>query len=161
MLTLNRTREFYADHFSADTTRTPGHLSSALIKIAYGMVRADGEYQETIKNNSAEDKKWRKREHQLGGAISLLGISNLRSSQSLAIAVANPEQAAAVMRWDLVNPWARFYQLNSTHPLTALRVRALNAESHTMHQRVEYLLPVSQSSDRRFQLLTFPLELLI
>ena len=117
---------YYADHFSAEATRAPGDLSSALVKIAYGMVRADGEYQQAMKNSSTTDKKWRKREHQLGGAISLLGIANLKSSQSLALAVADPAQAAAVMRWDIVNPWARFYELNSTHPLTALRVRSLN-----------------------------------
>ena len=119
VLTLNRTREYYADHFSAEVTRAPGELASALIKIAYGMVRADGEYQEILKTGSSEDKKWHKQQQRLGGAISLLGIANLKSSQSLALAVADPEQAAAVMRWDLVNPWLAFYQLNSTHPLTA------------------------------------------
>ena len=161
VLTLNRTREYYADHFSAEVTRAPGDLSSALIKIAYGMVRADGEYQEILKTGSSEDKKWHKRQHQLGGAISLLGIANLKSSQSLAISVANPEQAAAVMRWDLVNPWARFYQLNSTHPLTAFRVRALNGESEAMHQNVRYPLPAAQASDRKLRFLLFPFELVL
>jgi heat shock protein HtpX len=159
VLTLNRTREYYADHFSAEATRAPGDLSSALIKIAYGMVRADGEYQEAMKKSSSSDKKLRKREHQLGGAISLLGIANLKSSQSLALAVADPAQAAAVMRWDVVNPWARFYQLNSTHPLTAFRVRALNVESESMHQSVQYPLPGSQALDRKLQFVEFPLEL--
>jgi heat shock protein HtpX len=46
VLSLNRTREYYADHFSAEATRAPGDLSSALVKIAYGMVRTDGEYQQ-------------------------------------------------------------------------------------------------------------------
>ena len=159
VLTLNRTREYYADHFSAEATRAPGDLSSALIKIAYGMVRADGEYQQAMKDRSTTDKKRRKREHQLGGAISLLGIANLKSSQSLALAVADPAQAAAVMRWDIVNPWARFYQLNSTHPLTALRVRALNLESESMHQKVHYPLPESKTTDRKLQFLLFPFEL--
>ena len=158
VLTLNRTREYYADHFSAEATRAPGDLSSALIKIAYGMVKADGEYQQAMKDRSTTDKKWRKREHQLGGAISLLGIANLKSSRSLALAVADPTQAAAVMRWDLVNPWARFYQLNSTHPLTALRVRALNADSQAMHQEIKYPLPEAQASDRELRFTLFPFE---
>ncbi|MEI9977824.1 MAG: M48 family metalloprotease [Edaphobacter sp.] len=161
VLTLNRTREFYADHFSAEVTQAPGDLSSALIKIAYGMVKADGEFKEKLKSGSAEQKRWSQREQKLGGAISLLGIANLKSSQSLAIAVANPEQAAAVMRWDLVNPWSRFYQLGSTHPLTAFRVRALNNDSEAMHQQVRYPLPGAQASDRKLRFLLFPFEFLV
>ena len=45
------------------------------------------------------------------------------------------------MRWDLVNPWARVYEMSSTHPLTALRVRALNDEAAAMHKAVRYPLP--------------------
>jgi Zn-dependent protease with chaperone function len=151
VLTLNHTREFYADHFSAEVTRAPGDLSSALIKIAYGMVKADGEFQEKLKTSS-EEKKRTRRAQQLGGAVSLLGIADLMSSQSLAIAVANPEQAAAEMRWDLVNPSSRFYQLGSTHPLTAFRVRAPNSDSEAMHQQVPYPLPGAQASDRKLQI---------
>ena len=33
---LSRTRELYADHFSAHLTKQPGHLRTALAKIAYG-----------------------------------------------------------------------------------------------------------------------------
>jgi hypothetical protein len=109
-----------------------------------------------MKDKSTTDKKWRKREHQSGGAISLLGIANLKSSQSLALAVADPAQAAAVMRWDIVNPWARFYQLNSTHPLTALRVRALNMKSESMHQKVHYPLPESNTTDASCSFSCFP-----
>jgi len=58
----------------------------------------------------------------------------VRSGSALALAQANPMEAAAVMKWDLVNPWARFYELSSTHPLTALRVRELNRQAETMHQ---------------------------
>jgi len=161
VLTLNRTREYHADHFSALVTRAPGDLSSALIKIAYGMVKSDGEYRESLRTDSTADKSRLKQERQLGGAIALMGIANLQSSHSLALAVADPAQAAAVMRWDLVNPWASFYQLSSTHPLTALRVRALNAESEEMHQQVGYPLPAAQPSDRSVRWISFPFELLL
>lgn len=29
------------------------------------------------------------------------------------------------MQWDLWNPWARFYEIHSTHPLVARRLEAL------------------------------------
>jgi hypothetical protein len=61
------------------------------------------------------------------------------------------------MRWDLVNPWARFYELNSTHPLTALRVRELNRESAAMHQTSRYELPQNQS----VRWGTFPLDFVV
>src|SRR5262249_21643759 len=44
VLSLNRTREYFADHYSAEVTRAPDTLASALVKVAYGMVKADGEY---------------------------------------------------------------------------------------------------------------------
>ncbi|MFQ5909432.1 MAG: zinc metalloprotease HtpX, partial [Thermoplasmata archaeon] len=37
VLLVSRYREYYADDFSADTTRRPSALSSALVKIAYGL----------------------------------------------------------------------------------------------------------------------------
>src|SRR5262249_5096221 len=96
------------------------------------------------------------RSRRLGGAIALMGISNLKSGSALALG-ANPEDAAAVMRWDLVNPWARFYELNSTHPLTALRVRELNRSHGGEEHAVKYRLP----QNLRIEWGTFPLELLV
>jgi heat shock protein HtpX len=61
------------------------------------------------------------------------------------------------MRWDLVNPWSRIYELSSTHPLTALRVRALNQDATAMYQPVQYPLP----EDRRIRWGTFPLQFLL
>ena len=157
VLLLNRTREFFADHYAAEITRAPGALSSALVKIAYGMVRADGEYKKALAEGDKEEKVFWRRERRLGGALALMGISNLHSGAALALGRANPAEAAAVMRWDLLNPWARVYELNSTHPLTALRVRELNRHAAEMHQAVQYPLPAEQRSGLR----GFPLELLV
>jgi heat shock protein HtpX len=157
VLLLNRTREYFADHYAAEVTLTPGALSSALVKIAYGMVRAEGEYKKAMAEGGNEEKSFWRREHRLGGALGLMGISNLHSGAALALGKANPTAAAAVMRWDLVNPWARLYELNSTHPLTALRVRELNRQAEEMHQAVQYPLPTE--STRRLR--GFPLEVLV
>ena len=157
VLTLNRTREYWADHYSAECTNAPGDLASALVKIAYGMVKIDGTYRESQKTGSAEDKKESLRQRQFGGAIALMGIANLNSGMSLSLGMANPQQAAAVMKWDLVNPWARVYELNSTHPLTALRVRALNDVSQEMHQAISYPLPDGMEG-RKIRWGAFPLE---
>jgi heat shock protein HtpX len=158
VLLLNRTRESWADHYSAQITGAPDTLSSALIKIAYGMVRAEGDYRESLQSGYDKDEKARvRREHRVAGALGVMGISSLRAGQSLALGVADPAQAAAVMRWDLVNPWARLYQLNSTHPLTAMRVRDLNRDAEAMHQTVRYPLP--EGEPVRWGL--FPLEVFL
>jgi len=160
VLTLNRTREYWADHYSAECTNAPGDLASALVKIAYGMVKLDGDFRETQKIGSAQAKKDSSRQHELGGAISLMGIANLKSGQSLALGMANPQQAALVMKWDLVNPWARVYEMNSTHPLTALRVRALNDDAKQMHRNEAYPLPDGLEG-RRIRWGAFPAEFIV
>jgi heat shock protein HtpX len=143
VLLLNRTREYHADHFSACVTHAPSQLSSALVKIAYGMVKAEGEYRESMKAGTASKEAQRQR--QLGTAVSLMGIAAVNGGGALALGMANPEQAARVMRWDLINPWARFYELNSTHPLTALRVKQLNRQATAERQPTTYPLPTGGS----------------
>src|SRR5215475_1839943 len=157
VLMLNRTREFFADHYAACVTQAPAALASALVKIAYGMVREEGEYQRVLSMGSKDEKSEARKMRRLAGGVALMGISNVRSGSALALGHANPTEAAAVMKWDLVNPWARFYQLSSTHPLTALRVRQLNREAEAMHQPVQYWLP----QDQRVSWANFPLEFLV
>ena len=157
VLLLNRTREYFADHYAAQVTNAPDALSSALIKIAYGMVKAEGEFGEAMAGASKKEKARLQRSHSLTGSLALMGISNVRSGAALALGAANPSEAAAVMRWDLVNPWARLYELSSTHPLTALRVRALNRDAEALHQAPRYQLP----SDQRIQWGSFPLEAIL
>jgi heat shock protein HtpX len=155
VLSLNRTREYFADHYSAEVTGTPDVLASALVKIAYGMVRAEAEAREAMKKE--ETRSEARRAQRIAGAVAVMGISNVRSGAALALGAADPAAAAAVMRWDLVNPWARLYELSSTHPLTALRVRALNQDAEAMHQAVRYPLP----EDRHINWNRFPLEIVL
>jgi Zn-dependent protease with chaperone function len=157
VLLLNRTREYFADHYAAEVTHAPDELASALVKIAYGMVKADGEFGEAMETADAGEKRRLGRQQRMAGALALMGISNVRSGAALALGGADAAGAAAVMRWDLVNPWARLYELSSTHPLTALRVRALNKDATDMHQAIRYPLP----TDQRIQWSAFPLEVLL
>jgi heat shock protein HtpX len=157
VLLLNRAREYFADQYAAEVTHHPDALSSALVKIAYGLVRAEGDYRESLTRGSRKDKAQLRRQQRLAGAVALLGIANVRSGAALALGMATPDEAAAVMRWDLVNPWARVYEMSSTHPLTALRVRALNHASEAMQQTVQYPLP----QDQRIRWGAFPLEVIL
>ncbi|MFT4111520.1 M48 family metalloprotease [Silvibacterium sp.] len=124
VLLLNRTREYGADHFSAETTGQPNHLSSALVKIGYGMMRERSEAARLSKEGNKYEKANAKRTRQLGQSLGLMGIASMMNGDAMALAN-DTAMRERVMRWDVINPWARVYEMSSTHPLTAFRVRAL------------------------------------
>lgn len=111
-MSFSRIREYYADSFSQKTMNTGGPLKSALIKIAYGYT-------------SMEDKTGRK--------IAAIGIANHIQNESFALThfrnLASDSLEEKLMAWDLKSMWGRWYELNSTHPLTAKRIMALEGRS--------------------------------
>jgi heat shock protein HtpX len=157
VLMLSRTREYFADEYSARATGTPDALASALVKIAYGIFQADGAMAEALEAAGDKEKARLRRERTRLGSLALMGISNIDAGQSLALNGTNGAGTGAILRWDLENPWARFYELNATHPLTALRVRALNRESEAMHLQVTHPLPAACRAPWR----TFAFEVLL
>ena len=116
VLWLSRTREYMADAFSADVTRNPNALASALVEIGFGL--------------STKEKK------EKGQSVSnatTLGISDAPSSKAMAISgyvssgsAFTKDSIKNAMKWDLWNPWATVYELNSTHPLISKRLTALS-----------------------------------
>ena len=137
VLWFSRTREYHADRFAGEVTGKPGDLSSALVKIAYGLVEARPlSEDEGEEEDEEEDAKVRPD----FGAVGALGIFD--SSAALSIAVTgftgrnegvggevNKEALRGAMRWDLWNPWAKWYELSSTHPLVANRLRHLSNQA--------------------------------
>lgn len=144
VLFLSRTREYWADRYSAEVTRDPNALSSALIKIAYGL--------------SAETSRRRQYAavHDGGGhgetrhrALGALGIFDATSAKALVATSLkcvscdslspdneeiSKENIAGAMQWDLWNPWALYYELHSTHPLPARRIDALSVYAANLDQ---------------------------
>jgi Zn-dependent protease with chaperone function len=114
LLYLSRTREYFADHFAAEQTGNPNALSRALVKIAYGIVQET----ETSKEPS-----------RLLQGTRALGIYDATAAASTGTAYqisSSPEKVGRLFLWDLFNPWGWWMELNSTHPLTGKRVRALS-----------------------------------
>jgi heat shock protein HtpX len=56
VLILSRTREYFADQYSARVTRAPDALAGALVKIAYGIFQADGELATRLEELGAKEK---------------------------------------------------------------------------------------------------------
>jgi len=112
LLYLSRTREYLADAFSANRVE-PRALASALIKIAYGIVK--------IEDTEATQSLLRSTRH-----LGVIDVKNARYTGLLAESAAMTAGAAAeAMLFDNFNPWARLIQLNSTHPLTGRRIAHL------------------------------------
>jgi heat shock protein HtpX len=142
VLSLSRVREFFADEGAGELTRDPNALATALVKISYGMApRADQTAYEAAqaahKDKSSKVKPTKPREL---GAASALGICNIDAAGTFAISAANASgqfDAGLMQRaaqWDLKNPWAKWYEINSTHPLTARRLSALSQQAKRMGQ---------------------------
>ncbi|MEM9540031.1 MAG: M48 family metalloprotease [Cyanobacteria bacterium P01_E01_bin.42] len=113
-LYLSRIREYYADRFAAQTTGNPNALSRALVKIAYGVLE--------VSKKSDEPNR-------LTEGTRALGIYDPRAAASTGTAYRVAKDSRSIGRiflWDLFNPWAFWMELNSTHPLTGKRVRALS-----------------------------------
>jgi heat shock protein HtpX len=124
VLLVSRYREYWADGYSARSTRDPNSLSSALVKIAYGL---------------ASEGKGNARRRQIKFENSLM-ISDPRSGRSLAFnskALTGKENFSGddlkeAMAWDMWNPWAKWLELKSSHPLPAKRIMVLDKIAEDM-----------------------------
>ena len=109
LLYLSRTREYLADAFSASRVE-PKHLASALVKIAYGIIK--------VEDTEATQSLLRSTRH-----LGVIDVKNAKGTGLIAeSAQASPGSAAEAMLFDFYNPWAKLVQLNSTHPLTGRRI---------------------------------------
>lgn len=126
LLYLSRTREYFADHFAAETTGNPNALSRALVKIAYGILE--------------EGQRATEPSRLLEGTRAL-GIYDAKAATSTGTAyriTSEPEKIGRVFLWDMFNPWGWWMELNSTHPLTGKRVRALSTYAEQLDLDVEF-----------------------
>ncbi len=159
VLWFSRCREYYADRFAGNVTGNPGALASALVKIGYGLA-ARGQSAADSNQEVEVDKKGKKKkkaEPVFGiDAIGAMGIFDRKgavamvassaslgfdrsgsgggtATETIAPAVSK-ENLKSAMQWDLWNPWATFYELNSTHPLIAHRLQYLSDQGAAMGQ---------------------------
>lgn len=126
LLYLSRTREYHADHFAAQVTGNPNALSRGLVKIAYGIV---------------EEGKRNPEPSLVVQGTRALGIADAGGAPLTGTAYrvsSSPAQVGRVFLWDMFNPWAWWSELNSTHPLTGKRVRALSTYAEHLGLDVEF-----------------------
>lgn len=138
-LFLSRIREYYADRYSAESTRNPNALASALVKIAYGMATIPEK-----PKDEADGKKKKAPVFNPAGAMASLSFFSPKGAGQLMVAASGPsggysaDAMTNAMRWDISNPWAKWFELNSTHPLPAKRIAEMQRLSGLAHQSAEY-----------------------
>ena len=132
ILWLSRTREYYADEFSVKTTKNPNSLASALVKVGFGLSLQGDNKKSTSK-------------------LGALGIFDSKTSKSLVVSTNNNQDDKTsilnAMKWEMWNPWAFFYQLQSTHPLISKRLIAISKYSKEFGQEpyIEFNLQKPES----------------
>ena len=143
VLWLSRTREYGADRFAGEATGDPNALSSALVKIGYGLAGRPANAKEREKAQARGQAEPAPARATGLEALGAMGIFSAGSGRSLAIASArvgaggsavDTDNLKGAMCWDLWNPWARFYELGSTHPLIASRLDHLSRQAATKGQ---------------------------
>jgi Zn-dependent protease with chaperone function len=137
VLWFSRTREYYADRFAGEHATSPNALASALVKIGYGLASSGTTGSRATPPDSP-------RASHLGGSagFATLNIFDKRSALNLVVAVQagahdghfDPEILKGALQWDLWNPWAAYFELQSTHPLIAKRLERLGDQSVTLQQ---------------------------
>lgn len=140
VLWFSRCREYYADRFAGMVTGNPNALASALVKIGYGLASRGKPEEEPA---AAQTKgKQRVASAPALDAIGALGIFDRKSAVAMVASSASGQGTSLIskegiksaMQWDLWNPWAKFYELNSTHPLIANRLQYLGDQAASMGQ---------------------------
>ena len=121
ILYLSRTREYYADEFSVEETKNPNSLAEALVKIGFGL------------STEANNKRSLNRSN-------TLGISDAKTSKAMAISCLDDTGKVSktkiknAMKWEMWNPWAKWYEINSTHPLISKRIIAITSKCQNYNQ---------------------------
>lgn len=122
VLWLSRTREYYADSFSIEATKNPNALANALVKVGYGLSTAETKAKHSAAKSNA------------------LGIFDSKTSKALVVAsteengTMSKENIKQAMKWEQWNIWAKWYELNSTHPLISKRLLAISARCKEFNQ---------------------------
>jgi len=109
---LSRLGTYHADHFAVEATGNPNGLIAALLKSAAGL-------QEAHKND--------RRPSSLLHCTRLFSFLDFKTTAAASAAsrLRDPSQAGQVFLWDQFNPWARWMQVNSSHPLPGHRFKVL------------------------------------
>ncbi|MBW4678153.1 MAG: M48 family metalloprotease [Desmonostoc geniculatum HA4340-LM1] len=134
-LWLSRLRLYYSDRTAAEITGNPNALIRALLKIAIG-IATDIEKQEYT--------SWQ--------LESLNLVAPISHQQSLSLGtIASHLSFESFLKWDIVNPYGRWFTINNSHPLVGDRIERLCQIARHWHLDTELHFPREQPLEARRQ----------
>ncbi|CDN13965.1 protease htpX-like protein [Richelia intracellularis] len=114
---LSQVRIYHSDRVACDTTGNPNGLSRAILKIAMGIANDVDKQAHT---------SW-----QLKSLNSVIPISH---HQGLSLGSIAPQVTfESFLMWDNLNPYSRWFTLNSSHPLIGARISKLGIIARRWH----------------------------
>ncbi|BAY79051.1 hypothetical protein NIES25_55320 (plasmid) [Nostoc linckia NIES-25] len=129
-LWLSRLRLYYSDRTAAEITGNPNALIRALLKIAIG-IATDIEKQ--------EQTSWQ--------LESLNIVAPIAYQQSISLGtIASHLSFESFLKWDVVNPYRRWFTINNSHPLVGDRIQRLCQIARHWHLDTELHFPSEQPS---------------
>ncbi|WP_445632341.1 Zn-dependent protease with chaperone function [Nostoc sp. DSM 114161] len=134
-LWLSRLRLYYSDRTAAEITGNPNALIRGLLKIAIG-IATDIEKQEQTSSQLE----------------SLNIVAPIGYQQSLSLGtIASHLSFESFLKWDVVNPYRRWFTINNSHPLVGDRIERLCQIARHWHLDTELHFPSEQPSKVRRQ----------
>ena len=117
VLLISRYREYWADRFSAETTRDTAPLINALVTIAYGLAMQSKTSQEKKKKDKIYENSLMIFDSKVARNLAF-SASSVRESET-EVSIQDMKEA---MAWDLWNPWGAYFEIFMSHPLPAKRI---------------------------------------
>jgi Zn-dependent protease with chaperone function len=132
LLFITKSSTYPCDRFAAEATGNPNALSRALTKIAGGLV---------------EQNQLGKPPNRLLESTRALGICDYQTTTAIGIAQQilhsgqSDQNVYRVFLWELFNPWSRWIELHSMHPLIGRRIKVLTGYAKQLGLISEYDFP--------------------
>jgi len=139
---LSRSRTYYADHFASQWTGNPNGLIRALVKCSKALVKQERQaetpslFLEGLRNFGVYDPK-SAQSCERGSHFSSQIISRL-------------------LVWDWFNPWARWTEWRSSHPLLGERVQVLGRYAEQLDLSSQYALEEIRRETKTQKLNPYP-----
>lgn len=126
VLSFSRLREYCADHFAKQMMNSGEELKTALIKIAYGLYDYECSLHEESETKKGKKKAPRPIPAMLGFASNNSAIQSEVLFSEWQSSNGYQKAKEVLIQWESKSVWAKWYQLNSTHPLNSKRIAALS-----------------------------------
>jgi Zn-dependent protease with chaperone function len=132
LLFITKSSTYPCDRFAAEATGNPNALSRALTKIAGGLV---------------QQNQLGKPPNRLLESTRALGFCDYQTTTAIGIAQQilysgqSDQNVYRVFLWELFNPWSRWIEFHSTHPLIGRRIKVMTGYTKQLGLISEYDFP--------------------